>query len=378
MVESGCILSHLRPGTGIGLPQAQSPISKQDTVPDRSQTSPDLTSTRLARQPLPMGIYDRDYAYEQDTGGGLFGRPGQRRRGMGPASQLSAWSANTWIIAANIAVHLLRMFALQGGSKGTDVLARFGHFSSYEVSWPGGLEFWRFLTFQFLHAPGLAHVGFNMLGLYMFGSLVEGHLGKKKYLAFYLTCGVFGALLYLILNGLGMLVPKGGIPFLLFSDPRTPLVGASAGVFGVIMACAYIAPDTIVQLLFPPVSMRMKVMAYAYVGLALLNLAWGGNNQGGDAAHIGGAIAGYFFIRNSHLLRDFFDVFGDSRKPKTRPKGKPPALKLIRGDDSAAPSDAEVDRILAKVKDLGKDSLTPQEVDALRRATNARKAADSQ
>jgi membrane associated rhomboid family serine protease len=297
---------------------------------------------------------------------------------MGPASQLSAWSANTWIIAINLAIHGIRMFALPSRAGTGDALFRFGHFSSHEVSWVGGLEFWRFLTFQFLHAPGIAHVGFNMLGLYMFGSLVEGHLGKKKYLAFYLTCGVFGALLYLILNGLGMLVPKGGIPFLLFSDPRTSLVGASAGVFGVIMACAYIAPDTIVQLLFPPVSMRMKVMAYAYVGLALLNLAWGGNNQGGDAAHIGGAIAGYFFIRNSHLLRDFFDVFGDSRKSTPRPRGKPPALKLTRDEVSEGPSDEEVDRILAKVKDQGKDSLTPREVDTLRRATQARKASDSQ
>jgi len=324
-----------------------------------------------------MGIYDRDYAYEEGNGGGLYGRPGSGRGG-GPVARLSAWSANTWIIAANIAIHVIRMMAFPPGGKG-DILFRLGHFSTYEVSWPGGLEFWRFLTFQFLHADGLMHVGFNMLGLYMFGSLVEGHLGKRKYLAFYLTCGIFGALLFLILNGLGMLVPKGvSVPFVLVTDPSTSLVGASAGVFGVIMACAYIAPDTMVQLLFPPVSMRMKVMAYAYVGLALLNLFLGGKNQGGDAAHIGGAIAGYFFIRNAHLLRDFFDVFGDSRRKTPRPpRGKAPALKLSGAGPLDGPSDEEVDRILAKVKDAGKESLTPKEIETLRRATQARKSADS-
>ena len=244
-----------------------------------------------------MGIYDRDY---------IFQRPGGRT-GVG------AWSANMWIIVINIAVHVLRMFLpkIQApifDTKGVDALYLYGHFSTFTVMWKGGLEFWRFITFQFLHADPI-HLGFNMLGLYMFGSLVEGHLGKKKYLAFYLTCGVFGALVFLLLNVIGLYVTKEGqatpMPFLLTSNERAPLIGASAGVFGVIMACAYIAPNTIVQLLFPPVSLRMRTMAYAYVALAGINLIFSGANKGGDAAHIGGAIAGYFFIRHSHLLRDF-------------------------------------------------------------------------
>ncbi len=322
-----------------------------------------------------MGLYDRDYAYQEGQGGGLFGRPGSSRRGMGGAG---GWSANAWIIGVNIAVHAVRMlfFSAPRGSLAGDPLYRFGFFSTHEVSWGGGLEFWRFVTFQFLHGD-LFHLLFNMLGLYMFGGMVEQHLGRKKYLAFYLTTGIFGALLFLLLNAFGLLAGKSNpLPFLLVTDPRSPLVGASAGVFGVIMAAAYISPNTIVSLLFPPVSLRLKVLAYCYVGFAVLNLVFAGPNQGGDAAHVGGAIAGYFFIRNSHLLRDFFDVLGDSRpRPKKPPKTPTPApgppLRLVRPDGDA-PSEAEVDRILAKHKEFGRESLSSEEVETLRRATQAR------
>src|SRR5947207_11272537 len=93
-------------------------------------------------------------------------------------------------------------------------------------------------------------------------------------------------------------------PGVLIDAPWTPLVGASAGVFGVILACAYIAPEAMVQLILPPVPLKLKWFAYGYVVVAAWNLLRGGANAGGDAAHIGGAIAGFFFIRNAHLLRD--------------------------------------------------------------------------
>lgn len=69
------------------------------------------------------------------------------------------------------------------------------------------LEVWRLVSFQFLHA-NIWHVGFNMLGLYFFGSMVEQYLGRKRYAAYYLMCGLSGGVLYLILNLVGAL----GIP----------------------------------------------------------------------------------------------------------------------------------------------------------------------
>ncbi|MDX2117272.1 MAG: rhomboid family intramembrane serine protease [Planctomycetota bacterium] len=246
-------------------------------------------------------------------------------------------------------------------------LDAYGHFSTFTGFQK--LEVWRLVTFQFLHA-GPMHIFFNMLGLWVFGPIVENRLGGKRYLAFYLTCGIFGGLTYLFLNLVGKIVILNApglnfIPGLLFHDTTVPLVGASAGVFGVIMACAKIEPNTVVQLLFPPIPLKLRWMAYIYFIMAAANLLFGGNNAGGDAAHIGGAIAGFFFIRNSHLLMDFFDVFGDSRPGKAKPsRGRTPG-----NVGPTARENAEVDRILAKVATQGLHSLTEDEKATLARST---------
>ncbi|HLP84271.1 MAG TPA: rhomboid family intramembrane serine protease [Phycisphaerales bacterium] len=255
-----------------------------------------------------------------------------------------------------------------------DAIFTLGHFSTYMGF--QRLEVWRLITFQFLHGS-LLHIGFNMLGLWMFGKIVEEHMGRKKYLAFYLLCGICGGLMYLILNGLGTIFVKQGwppFPGLLINSPMAPLVGASAGVFGVIMASAYFEPDLRVQLLLPPVPMRLKLFAYCYVGLAIVMVLWGTKNAGGEAAHIGGAIAGYFFSRNSHLLLDFFDVVGDSRKPSRGPKTKAVIDKVLKPakaefSEKEQALFAEVDRILDKQRTEGIDKLTDAEKETLRKAT---------
>lgn len=233
-------------------------------------------------------------------------------------------------------------------------LVAYGHFSTFYGF--ERFEMWRYITFQFLHG-GVSHIFFNMFGLWIFGGMVEQYLGFKRYAAFYLTCGIFGAIAYLVLNLLGAQLGL-SLPGLLIDSIHTPLIGASAGVFGVILACAYIAPDAIVQLLIPPIPIKLKWFAYGYVAVAAWNLFRGGHNAGGDAAHMGGAIAGYFFIRNAHLLRDFFDIFGDSRKTQE------PSVRTG--------TDAEVDRILAKVHRDGLASLSNEERHTLRHASQRR------
>lgn len=241
-----------------------------------------------------------------------------------------------------------------------DPVSYYGHFSTARAVF--GLEVWRFITFQFLHGSPM-HIAFNMLGIFFLGRIVEDQLGPKKFLAFYLVCGVFGGVMYLLLNLLGSVVGL-QVPGVLPNHPATPLIGASAGVFGVVMACAYIAPNSTVQLLFPPIPMKMKVFAYGFVALAFIMLLFGSQNAGGEAAHLGGAIAGFFFIRNSHLLVDFFDVLGDSRKPKAP---KPPKGHR-RGGGGA--SQQEVDRVLEKVQASGLGSLNAREREILREATD--------
>lgn len=293
-----------------------------------------------------MGIYDRDYA-----GAGSFD-------GGGGIARLRGWSVNTWLIAINVAIFVIGAFGAEA------FLRQWFSFSTY---WGfARLEVWRLVSFQFLHANFL-HLFFNMFGLYIFGGMVEQYLGSKRYAAFYLMCGICGGLLYLLLNLAGT-ITGGALPGVLDVDWRTPLIGASAGVFGVIVACARIAPNLQVFLIFPPVPLRLKWLAYGYVGIAALNLVLGGHNAGGDAAHLGGAIGGYFFIRNAHLLRDFFDVFRNSNKPERRERSRG------RRGTQTGPSEAEIDRILAKVRASGLASLTEREKKTLERASRDRQA----
>ncbi len=349
-----------------------------------------------------MGFFDRQYLRVGPRSGSGLGRIG-------------ALSINTWLIIINVAVFLIdptlaalrravvvqeriaaphaKTLAVENPPKplpavgntiwlnvfdpATNQLAgvrqvqvmtplqAFGHFSTAKafVHFTGGgtifgLEVWRFLSFQFLHA-NLMHIFFNMFGLWVFGGMVEQQLGRRRYLGFYLACGVAGAIAYLALNFIGSQFSWSGtwIPASLRGDPHTPLVGASAGVFGVIIGCAKIAPNEIVQLMFPPIPLRLKYMAYGYVAIAAGNLILGGKNAGGDAAHVGGAIAGFFLIRHSHVLNDFLDVLG--------PSGD--RTNSDRGDTDER---AEVDRILDKVARSGLGSLSGRERRALQRATD--------
>jgi membrane associated rhomboid family serine protease len=291
---------------------------------------------------------------------------------------LGGVSATGWLIGVNVVVFLLGVSGPLGSR-----MQKWGHFSTARAFFEQAsvvdgagqvvgrvlvphLEVWRFVTFQFLHA-GVMHLAMNMLGLWVFGRAVEERVGARRYLAFYLVCGIFGALLFVILNLLGHVLP--GVPGLLFNDPSSPLVGASAGVFGVIMACAYLMPREEIVLLFPPIPMKMKTFAYAYVGLSLFMLVIGSRNAGGEAAHLGGAIAGYFFIRNTHLLRDFFDVFQRSDRPKGRAvkRGKNGPMRAGKSEGSMEAS--EVDAILDKIREQGASSLTAKERERLARAS---------
>lgn len=241
-----------------------------------------------------------------------------------------------------------------------------------------GFEFWRFIGFQFLHA-GIWHLAFNMIGLWFFGPIVERTLGGKRFLAFYLLCGIFGALMYLLLNAAGSALimffgahAADWAPFVLFNDPATPLVGASAGVFGILMAGAYLVPHATV-LVYGVLPMRLDTMAYVLVVIALLGVFFRWDNAGGEAAHLGGAIAGYYFIRHPHHLHGFFDFLGrvdpTSRSRRARLRGDP----LRAGEERFVPRGAaadprEVDRILRKVSEQGIHALTGAERETLRRA----------
>jgi len=370
-----------------------------------------------------MGIHDRDYIRNQPPPGGGSGR--------GAMTGVRRWSVNTWLIAICVGVFVIEGFSgttwvqirdpfiiespgipgipetavVEGPAqdvrlaiKDAQGRAELQHFTArpylerkggQQIGWVPvtemsrlrallhfstargflKLEVWRFIGFQFLHG-GLMHILFNMVCLYFFGPLVEGRLGSKRYLAFYLLCGIFGALMFLLLNlgGYALQLRLGShvaIPGLLFDSPFTPLIGASAGVFGVLMAGAYIVPNATV-LLFFILPMRLATLAYAMVAFALFMVIVGGHNAGGEAGHLGGAIAGFYFIRHPHHLHGFFDFLGWAdptshhyRHKRSRAGPAPP-----RADR------AEIDHILDKISDTGLHSLSEKEKRILREASN--------
>lgn len=285
-----------------------------------------------------MGIHDRDYARPQQRGGfgGYGGAPMQRK----------PMSVTTWLIVICAGIYFIDPFV-------NHLLVQWLHLSTDHAIW--GLQYWRFIGFQFLHA-NFQHLLFNMIGLYFFGPLVEQYLGGKRFLAFYLLCGIFGAVLYLILN-LGGYIFGDNVPGLLFNDTATPLVGASAGVFGILLAGAFLAPK-IKVLVFFIIPMKLSTLAYLLVAVAVFTVLFGKNNAGGEAAHLGGAAAGWYFIRNPHHLNGFFDFLG-----KADPTSKHFAWKdrgVTQGD---------VDRILDKVHKKGLASLSAKEKKILHNAS---------
>jgi membrane associated rhomboid family serine protease len=232
-----------------------------------------------------------------------------------------------------------------------------------------GGEVWRFVGYGFLHV-NLVHLAFNMLGLFMLGGLVEDHFGRSRYLAVFLLSVVMGAFLFLVLNALGLawFAWKGEqflLPGLLFNDPYLPLIGASGGVYGIILAAAWLRPNDDI-LVFYVLPVRFKHFALVLIGVSVVTLLQSGANAGGEAAHLGGAIAGWWVAQRPHLLDDFFDFLG-----RATPKGR---AKHAGGASNAArrgPDTAEVDRILDKVREKGLQSLTERERETLRAATDA-------
>lgn len=190
------------------------------------------------------------------------------------------------LIIINVLVFVLGLF-VQGPMPWNEqevgsVFIRFWNYSFHDCfqKW----EIWRLITYQFVHAD-VMHILFNMWALYFFGPIVEYVMGGKRFLGFYLICGVAGALFSSLLASLGLF----GAPwFWVF----VPMIGASAAIYGVMVAVAFMAPSARVSLIFPPISMTMRTFALVVIGIACATILFHWSNAGGEAGHLGGIIMG--------------------------------------------------------------------------------------
>ena len=148
----------------------------------------------------------------------------------------------------------------------------FGEFHSYQ-----------FVTYMFLHAS-VEHIFFNMFALWMFGRTLEYELGSKRFLIYYMVCGVGAALIQLATAYL-----TGEMPI--------QLVGASGAVMGLLLAFGVMHPNAVIMLLIPPIPMKAKWFVVIY-GVIELFLGWTG--FGGNVAHfahVGGMLWGLLLLQ---------------------------------------------------------------------------------
>lgn len=147
---------------------------------------------------------------------------------------------------------------------------------------PSNFEIWQLLTYGFLHGSS-THLLFNMLALWMFGKAMEQAWGTKRFVTYYLLCIVGAGIVHLIVTELGA---GGGI-----------VVGASGGVFGLLLAFGLAFPNRRVMLLFPPIPMRAITLVIGYGILTLLMGLTGTASVIAHFAHLGGMVAGFILIR---------------------------------------------------------------------------------
>ena len=279
----------------------------------------------------------------------------RRYGGGGIGGRLSGQSVVTWLLIANVAVFLWDGIFGEAMRGSFLAIGPWAYFSPEEAIVGG--QVWRFLTYQFVHA-GFMHILFNMIGLYFFGPLIEQWWGPKRFLVFYLLCGASGALVATLLG----LVPGLGV-----FDRTTVLMGASGALFGILAGCAVLFPRQRVQLLFPPVPMTMRTMALVFLGIAAVSVLAGSQNAGGEAAHLGGALLGFVLAKNGGWLN-----WADRFSPEAISAGVNDGRHRRQVQKREA-TEAEVDRILAKVQAQGLQSLTKKEKRTLNQATEAKK-----
>ncbi|MFA6133207.1 MAG: rhomboid family intramembrane serine protease [Phycisphaerae bacterium] len=259
------------------------------------------------------------------------------------------------LLLANLGIFFLQLACEAGGI----------HLSAYfGVTVEGAWQFWRYLSFQFLHdTRSIFHLGLNMLGLYFLGTPLEQSWGTRRFVWFYLTCGATAGLAYVVMGAI-MHLPS-----------YVPIIGASGGVYGIVLACAVLFPHFRLIFLFFPVPIRLAAIII-FGGMILVVLsALGQGVTGGamsDVAHLGGAVAAAFWLWGLPYIRW-------QRRPtrvvQPLKQGAQHGAWQRRMQQRQIDQDV-IDRILKKIHDEGLASLTDKEKRALHEATQRQRDED--
>ena len=161
-------------------------------------------------------------------------------------------------------------------------------------------RWWQVITHMFMHG-GFWHILFNMYTLFIFGVVVERIIGSKKFLLFYFVCGLGAAALqmgtqYLEVQAFMNSDSQTALQSLI-DLKRTPTVGASGAIYGVLIGYAMLFPQSKMTLLFPPVTLSAKWMVIVFAVIELFTGVVGFADGVAHFAHLGGMLIGWLLIR---------------------------------------------------------------------------------
>lgn len=240
---------------------------------------------------------------------------------------------------------------------------------------PFNFQIWQIITYQFMHAD-FWHIFFNMFMLWMFGMEIEHIMGSKKFLLFYLLCGIGAGLFQLFLS-----------PIL--TDSLAVTIGASGAVFGVMIAFAMFFPDRYILIYFL-IPIKAKYLIAMLIVFEFVSVTE--SSVVAHLAHIGGAVTGFIFLlldkRNnfsfSNFLNSFrkqrtYDSYGSFRSPRFRRPVDDDEIQEANfydindsKKDEIIVTQEEIDRILDKISQSGYQNLTEREKKILFEASKKR------
>lgn len=287
-----------------------------------------------------MAYYDRDYYREDGDGGNHI---------------LGGVTAVKVLLAINVLIWVLDEILTNSARADNFSPLMWLNFNMNDAvhHW----QVWRWFTYQFVHSvTNFFSILFNMMVLVSLGPMLENWWGSKKFTAFYLICGTSGAVIFSLLSLIPGFINGGG------------LIGASGSIYGILVACAVVFPTQQMRVLFLPYEFKLRTMATILLGIAAAQVLVGSTGAANGAAHLGGALVGFFLVHFSSTL--------DWTRHLSLGRYSPGSVmarhrKNVRHKKVLADQafEAQIDHILEKVAREGLQSLTHKEKRMLQEAT---------
>ena len=290
------------------------------------------------------------------------------------------------LLIANVVCYLLQLLA---GSLHIDLTDLFGlHFVLAD-----DFRVWQLVSYMFLHGS-LTHFFFNMFSLWMFGGLIERTLGAKRFLAYWMVCGIGAGICqefwqtgqyfmeglnnYPMVNTGTAIIPMGDYLNLWTT------IGASGACYGVLLAFGMLFPNERIMLLLPPIPMKAKYFVAGYAAIELIS-AYASNDNVAHFAHLGGMLFGWLLLRywrTSRNRRPAANGWTRWNEPPRTPSLWERITSRLRNRRTEQPGNARhtatrqndydynirrrqeeqrMDELLDKIRQSGYDSLTQEE-----------------